>query len=91
MVCMLGGSSDVEAILSNEIEATIEAQVASNVPAPITCQQVHDEVSKDRIMVMLADQITEGFPLDKKLLRLELREYFQHRDHLTQVDGVPLY
>ena len=39
----------------------------------------------------MADQVTEGFPPDKKLLRLELREFFQHRDQLTQVDGVPLY
>ena len=42
-------------------------------------------------MTMLANQITDGFPPDKKLLRLELREYFQHKDHLSQVDGVPLY
>ena len=48
-------------------------------------------MSKERIIVMLADQITEGFLPDKKLLRLELREYYQHRNHLTQVDGVPLY
>ena len=40
---------------------------------------------------MLVDQIIAGFPPDRKLLRLELREYFQHRDSLTQVDGVPLY
>ena len=30
-------------------------------------------------------------PPDKKLLRLELREYYHHRDELSQVDGVPLY
>ena len=42
-------------------------------------------------MHMLSDQISNGFPPDKKLLMLELREYYQHRDHLSQVDGVPLY
>ena len=42
-------------------------------------------------MTMLTDQITKGFPPDKKLLQLELREYFQHSDHLTQLDGAPLY
>lgn len=42
-------------------------------------------------MGLLADQISEGFPPDKKLLRLELREYFHHQDNLTQVDGVPLF
>ena len=42
-------------------------------------------------MQMLSDQITEGFPPEKKLLRPELREYYQHKDNLSQIDGVPLY
>ena len=42
-------------------------------------------------MSMLADQISEGFPPDKKLLKLELREFYQHRQDLSHVDGVPLY
>ena len=75
----------------DSMEAAIEAQVASNIPTPMTWQQVREEVSRDKIMTMLSDQITEGFPPDRKLVRLELREYYQHRDHLTQVDGVPLY
>ena len=40
---------------------------------------------------MLCDQINSGFPPDRKLLRLELREYQRHKENLTQVDGVPLY
>ena len=48
-------------------------------------------MTKDKLMFMLAQQITEGFPPEKKLLRQELREYYQHRDCLSQVDGVPLY
>ena len=75
----------------DSMEAAIEAQVASNIPTPMTWQQVREEVSRDKTMTMLTDQITEGFPPDRKLVRLELREYYQHRDHLTQVDGVPLY
>ena len=50
-----------------------------------------DYVAKDRVMQMLSEQISCGFPPDKKLLRLELREFFQHREVLSQVDGVPLY
>ena len=42
-------------------------------------------------MFMLAQQITEGFPPEKKLLRQKLREYYQHHDCLSQEDGVPLY
>ena len=64
------------------LEAIIEAEVAANIPTPMTWQQIREEVARDKTMTMLAEQITEGFPPDKKLLRLELREYFQHRDHL---------
>ena len=93
MVDFFSDNRDSVAMISedSDIEAGIEAQVAANIPTPLTWQQIRDEVSRDKIMTMLADQITEGFPPDKRLLRLELREYFQHRDHLTQVDGVPLY
>ena len=65
-------------VTSNEdsMEATIEAQVASNIPTPMTWQQVREEVSRDKIMTMLSDQITEGFLPDRKLVRLELREYY---------------
>ena len=88
MVAMLDSDSDND---HEDIDTHIEAMVAANVPNPITWQQIRDEVGRDKTMVMLAAQVTEGFPPEKKLLRLELREYFQYRDHLTQVDGVPLY
>ena len=90
MVNMIGAVSDSDDS-DDSMEVIIEAQVASNVLTPVTWQQIRDEVGRDKIMTMLTDQISEGFPPDKKLLRLELREYFHHRDYLTQVDGVPLY
>ena len=49
-----------------------------------------DYVSKDSVMRMLSDQISNGFPPEKKLLRIELREFWQHREVLSKVDGVPL-
>ena len=100
MVAMLGEKKsflhleteeDFEDDPKDNIEAIIEAQVASVTPAPLTWQQIRDEVSKDKVMSMLCDQIVDGFPDEKKLLRLELREFYHHRDHLTQVDGVPLF
>ena len=76
---------------TEELESGLEAEVAANMPQPISWQQVRDAVDKDKVMSMLAHQITEGFPPEKKLLRHELREYYQHRDKLSHVDGVPLY
>ena len=89
-ICLVNGAGDQETSWDEvELESNIEHQVAAT--SPISWQQIRDEVSKDKVMGLLADQITEGFPPDRKLLRLELREYFHHRDHLSQVDGVPLY
>ena len=76
---------------SVEFEAGLEAVVAANIPQPMSWQQVRDAVAGDKALTMLSGQITDGFPPDKKLLRLELREYYHHRDELSQVDGVPLY
>ena len=76
---------------TEDLEAGLEAVVAANIPHPISWQEVREAVACDKVMTMLADQISDGFPPDKKLLRLELREYYQHREDLTQVDRVPLY
>ena len=76
---------------SRDLEAGLEAMVAATMPHPITWEQLREAVAKDKVMTMLAEQVSSGFPPDKKLLRLELREYYQHRDVLSQVDGVPLY
>ena len=74
-----------------ERELYIENMVAANMPQTISWGRLRDHVAKDPVMSMLSDQIRSGFPPDKKLLRLELREYWQHRECLSQVDGVPLF
>ena len=74
-----------------KLKAGLEAVVAANIPQPMSWQQVRDTVAKDKERAMLAYQITDGFPPEKKLLGLELREYYHHRDVLSQVDGVPWF
>ena len=73
-----------------ERELYIEYSVSANMIQPISWQQLRDHVSRDKTMRMLCDQISGGFPPEKKLLREELREFWQHRENLTQVDGVAL-
>ena len=89
--CLVNIDCDETPWDETDMELSIESQVAAAVPAPISWQQIRDEISQDKTSGLLLDQICDGFPPDKKLLRTELREYFHHRDHLTQVDGVPLY
>ena len=85
-LAQLGDAVDVD----KDMETILEAEVAANMPHPISWEQVRNEVAKDEVMFMLAQQITEGFPPEKKLLRQELREYYRHRECLSQVDGAPL-
>ena len=74
-----------------ELEAWVEHSVAANMTGPVTWEQVRDAVQVDTTMQLLSSQVTDGFPPEKKLLREELRMYWQFRDHLSQVDTVPLY
>ena len=53
----------------SELELGIESQIAATMPNPITWQEIRDAVSKDKLMNMLADQISDGFPPDKKTLK----------------------
>ena len=91
MVEMFGDAGSDDWDSTEEMEACLEATVAASMPHPNSWQEMRDAVAADKVMSMLADQICRGFPLDKKLLRLELREYYQHRQDLSQVDGVPLF
>ena len=75
----------------NRFLLEIENMVAANMPQPISWSRLRDHVTKDPIMQLLCDQISSGFPPEKKLLRMELREYWHHRNFLSQVDGVPLF
>ena len=54
------------------MKSSLEAEVAANMPKPISWQQMRDAVAKDKVMSMLADQIIEGLPPEKKFLRHEL-------------------
>ena len=56
---------------STELELSIESQIATSMPHPISWQEMRNAVSGDDILKMLVDQITDGFPPDKKLLRLD--------------------
>ena len=89
LVTMMGNREDDQGCKDREIY--LEYKVSANIPHPISWQQLREHVSKDSTLQMLSDQISSGFPPEKKLLRLELREYWHHRDVLTQVDGVPLF
>ena len=73
MVNMMGSSPDHSDCAERELY--VESMVAANMPQPITWTRLRDHTAKDLVMKMLCDQISSGFPPDKKLLRLELREF----------------
>ena len=82
LVSVMANFGDSNECIERELE--IEYKVASAIPQPISWEQLREHVAKDETMRLLTDQISSGFPPDKKLLRLELREYWQHRDVLTR-------
>ena len=92
MVQMFSKSTTrVEEVATMELETWVEQCVAANLVGPVTWEQVRDAVQVDSLMQLLSSQVSDGFPPEKKLLREELKMFWQFRDHLSQVDGVPLY
>ena len=93
VVATLASIMDDNVIDSKTIERELqfEYMAASNIPKPISWKKLRNHVGSDNKLKMLCDQICSGFTPVKKLLRMELMEYWQHRNVLTQVDGVPLY
>ena len=89
LVNMMSCTEDPTACMQREL--FIEHTVAATIPQPLAWSRLRDHVAKDPMMRMLCDQISNGFPPEKKLLRIELREFWQHRECLSQVDGVPLF
>ena len=87
LVDIMSCSEDTEEYAERELER----MVFTNIPYPISWKKLRDYVGKDEIMKLLSDQISNGFPPERKLLRIELREFWQHREGLSQVDGVPLF
>ena len=65
----MGEAKDVD----KDMETILEAEIAANMPHPISWEQARNKVAKDEVMFMLAQQIAKGFPPEKKLLRQELR------------------
>ena len=55
-------SSYTETWDTEELESRLEAEVAAIMPQQISWQQVRETVAKDKVLTMLADQVTEGFP-----------------------------
>ena len=76
LVNMFANSGEGEWESTCELEASLEVSVAAVIPHPISWSQVCDAVANDPTMSMLAEQISSGFPPDKKLLRVELKEFF---------------
>ncbi|KAL8569022.1 hypothetical protein ACOMHN_048270 [Nucella lapillus] len=57
----------------------------------VTWDVIRLETTSDPQMKTLSDVIDDGFPAHRHDLPIELRPYFQFREHLTCFDGVILY
>ena len=72
-------------------ESELVAWADAGVTGLVTWDMVKDKMQEDGQLVDLRDQVRQGFPPDRKLLTLGLREFWRHRDELSLVDGVILF
>ena len=59
---------------SRELDASLEVMVAAAMPHPISWQKLRNAVSKDKVLTMLADQISTGSPA-QVIFGRELRDF----------------
>lgn len=51
-------------------------------------EKIKDHVRNDDIMQQLIHQIRQGWPSHKQLISPQIKEYYQHREKLTENDGL---
>ena len=89
-VLMVAPDADEEEA-SRKMEAEMECFAAVGCEAPVTFNVVQEAVSDDLVSQLLKTQIESGFPEERKMLRVELRDYWRHRGDLSIVGGVPMF
>ena len=57
----------------------------------VTWDDVRLATTSDPLMLLLTENIEDGFPENRNDLHPELRQYYQFRENLTSFDGVVLY
>ena len=88
--------AEVASISMHEEEDIMEEQLIAGIGTDldkfyaVTWDMVQSESSKDKQMCVLAQQVTAGFPSEKRDLPIEITQYWDCRHALTVVNGVVL-
>ena len=76
---------------SDEMETELVAWAEAGLPELVSWSMVKDKLEEDNQLMRLRTQVKQGFPPDRKLVTVELREFWRHREELSLVDGGILF
>ena len=80
-----------EELESVTMESELVAWADAGATGLVSWEMVKDQMQEDEQLRDLRDQVKQGFPPDRKLLTLGLRDFWRHREELSLVDGVVLF
>ena len=73
------------------LEDTMRQVVASASPEPLSVGDIKEAMQDNIQLQLLVTQIEVGFPEERKLLRVELKDFWRHRDNLSVQNGVAMF
>ena len=77
--------------MSLEMESELVAWAEAGMSGLVTLDMVKEKMQEDDQLCNLRDQVRQGFPPDRKLLTLGLRDFWRHREELSLVSGLVLF
>ena len=73
------------------MELELVAVAQGKIIGLVTLEEVKVALKKDRVMVMLRNQVQSGFPPENKLLVEELKPFWRQREELSVVEGLVMF
>ena len=74
-----------------EVESVLQAVSKSKVVGMTTWEDVKCAAEKDEEYRSLVSQVRDGFPEERKLVVMPLRDFWRHRGDFTLVDNVVMF
>ena len=79
-------SAETDCTMESDMVASLQSNIDSS--GAVTWHAIRAASAEDPNISALADLVSAGFPEGKASLPTPIRPYWQHRDHLSVIDGV---
>ena len=89
----MSGLQASDQLAATTVENSLQASWACALASlqSVTWSEVQNATASSPDLVLLLSTVEDGFPASADLVPPPIRQYYQHRSHLSSSDGVILY